>query len=146
MKTYMAKPGEVERKWYVIDAEGKTLGRLATQIATVLRGKHKPEYTPHVDTGDFVIVVNAEKVRLTGNKWEDKIYHFQRTPRVGSMKEMTARELRDRHPERLIRLAVRGMLPHNRLGRRQIMKLKIYAGPEHPHEAQQPAEFPLPVR
>lgn len=146
MKTYMAKPGEVERKWYVIDAEGKTLGRLATQIATVLRGKHKPEYTPHVDTGDFVIVVNADKVQLTGNKWDDKIYYFQRTTRPGSMKQMTARELRRRHPERLIRLAVRGMLPHNRLGRRQITKLKIYAGPDHPHAAQQPAEFPLPVR
>lgn len=146
MKTYMAKPGEVERKWYVIDAEGKTLGRLASQIATVLRGKHKPEYTPHVDTGDFVIVINAEKVRLTGKKWDDKIYYFQRTTRPGSMKQMTARELRDRHPERLIRLAVRGMLPHNRLGRRQLKKLKIYAGPEHPHAAQQPQQLPLSVR
>lgn len=146
MKTYMAKPGEVERKWYVIDAEGKTLGRLATQIATVLRGKHKPEYTPHVDTGDFVIVVNADKVHLTGNKWDDKTYYFQRTHRPGSLKQMTAHEMQRRHPDRMIRLAVRGMLPHNRLGRRQITKLKIYAGPDHPHAAQQPAEFPLSVR
>lgn len=146
MKTYMAKPGEVERKWYVVDAEGKTLGRLATQVAAVLRGKHKPEFTPHVDTGDFVIVINADKVHLTGNKWENKTYHFQRTQRPGTMQTMKARELRDRHPERLVTLAVRGMLPHNRLGRRLLTKLKVYAGSEHPHEAQQPAEFPLPVR
>lgn len=142
----MAKPGEVERKWYIVDAEGKTLGRLATQIASVLRGKHKPEYTPHVDTGDFVIVINADKVHLTGNKWEDKKYHFQRTHKPGSLKTFTARQLRERNPERMIRLAVWGMLPHNRLGRRLITKLKVYAGSEHPHAAQQPAEFPLPVR
>lgn len=142
----MAKPLEVERKWYVLDAEGKTLGRLATQVAAVLRGKHKPEFTPHVDTGDFVIVVNADKVHLTGNKWEDKIYYFQRTQKPGSLKRFKARELRQRHPERMVRLAVWGMLPHNRLGRRLITKLKVYAGPEHPHGAQQPAEFPLPVR
>lgn len=146
MNTYMAKPGEIERKWYVIDAEGKTLGRLASQIATVLRGKHKPGYTPHVDTGDFVIVVNAEKVRLSGNKWEDKMYYFQRSTRPGGLKQFSARQMRERHPERLIWLAVRGMLPHNRLGRRQLLKLKIYAGPEHPHVAQQPTEFPLSVR
>lgn len=142
----MAKPGEVERKWYIVDAEGKTLGRLATQIATVLRGKHKPQFTPHVDTGDFVIVINADKVHLTGNKWEDKTYYFQRTHKPGSLKQFSARELRQRNPERLVRLAVWGMLPHNRLGRRLITKLKIYAGAEHPHAAQQPAEFPLPVR
>lgn len=142
----MAKPGEVERKWYIVDAEGKTLGRLATQVAAVLRGKHKPEYTPHVDTGDFVIVINADKVHLSGNKWEDKKYYFQRTHKPGSLKTFTARELRRRNPERMIRLAVWGMLPHNRLGRRLITKLKVYAGSEHPHAAQQPAEFPLPVR
>lgn len=142
----MAKPGEVERKWYIVDAEGKTLGRLATQVATVLRGKHKPEYTPHVDTGDFVIVINADKVHLTGNKWQDKMYYFQRTHKPGSLKKFTAREMQQRTPDRMVRLAVWGMLPHNRLGRRLITKLKVYAGSEHPHAAQQPAEFPLPVR
>ena len=146
MNTYMAKPGEVERKWYVIDATGKTLGRLASQIATVLRGKHKPEYTPHVDTGDFVIVVNAEKVRLSGTKWDDKMYYFQRSTKPGGLKRMSARQLRETRPERLIWLAVRGMLPRTRLGRRQLMKLKVYAGPGHPHAAQKPEEFPLPVR
>lgn len=136
-KTFVAKPHEVERKWYVVDAKGKTLGRLATQLATILRGKHKPIYTPHVDTGDFVIVVNADKVNLTGKKLRDKIYyHHSLYP--GGLKSIRAGELRAKNPERMIRLAVWGMLPHNRLGRKLIKKLKVYAGPEHPHAAQQP--------
>jgi len=146
VRTYTPKASEITRKWYVIDAKGKTLGRLASQVATVLRGKHKPQYTPHVDTGDFVIVVNADQVRLTGNKWEDKVYYFQRSQRPGGLKAFTARQLRERDATRLVRLAVWGMLPHNRLGRRMFSKLKVYAGPEHPHAAQQPEPFPLPVR
>ncbi|NLJ73457.1 MAG: 50S ribosomal protein L13 [Firmicutes bacterium] len=137
MKTYMAKPQEVERKWYVVDATDQTLGRLATQVASILKGKHKPTYTPHVDTGDHVIVINAEKVRLTGNKLQDKKY-YRHSGYVGGIKETTAGEMLQRHPERVIRTAVWGMIPHNRLGRQMIKKLKVYAGNEHPHQAQMP--------
>ncbi|MBO8141977.1 MAG: 50S ribosomal protein L13 [Firmicutes bacterium] len=144
-RTYMAKQGEVARRWYVVDAKGKTLGRLASQIAYVLRGKHKPEFSPHVDTGDFVIVVNADQVRLTGKKWDDKIYYFQRSHRPGGLRRFTARQLHQRRPEMLIRQAVWGMLPHNRLGRKMFAKLKVYAGPDHPHSAQQPQTFPFPL-
>lgn len=135
--TFMAKPNEVERKWFVVDAEGKTLGRLATEIANVLRGKHKPEYTPHVDTGDFVIVLNAEKVALTGNKLNDKIYYnHSRYP--GGLKEATAAEMLAKKPEQVIEKAVKGMIPKTRLGRQQGKKLYVYAGNEHPHQAQKP--------
>ncbi len=141
-KTFVAKPHEVERSWFVVDAEGKTLGRIATQIAMILRGKHKPTYTPHVDTGDFVIVVNADKVHLTGKKLQDKIYyHHSQYP--GGLKSIRAGELRSKDPERMIRLAVWGMLPHNRLGRKMLKKLKVYAGPEHPHAAQKPEGLEL---
>ena len=142
MKTYVAKPHEVERKWYVVDAEGQTLGRLATQVATILKGKHKPTYTPHVDTGDHVIVINAEKVHLTGNKLQDKKY-YRHSGYVGGIKSTTAGELLNRHPERVIEAAVWGMIPHNRLGRQMIKKLKVYAGDQHPHQAQQPETLVL---
>ncbi|UOF91923.1 50S ribosomal protein L13 [Fodinisporobacter ferrooxydans] len=136
--TYMAKPGAVERKWYSIDAAGKTVGRLATEIATILRGKHKPEFTPHVDTGDFVVVVNAEKVVFTGKKLTDKLYR-RHSGYPGGLKSASALEiLRGKRPENVLYLAVKGMLPHNTLGRAQLKKLKVYAGPEHPHSAQQP--------
>lgn len=144
-KTSFLRPQDVTRRWYVVDAAGQVLGRLASRIAFVLRGKHKPEYTPHVDCGDFVIVVNAEKVRLTGRKLDQKLYRHH-TLYPGGLKEQTARELLARHPDRLIRRAVWGMLPHNRLGRRIIRKLKVYAGPEHPHQAQKPEPFPLWVK
>ena len=137
MKTYSAKPGEVTREWYLVDAEGKTLGRLATQIADTLRGKRKPQFTPHVDTGDFVIVVNAEKIQVTGNKLDQKRY-YRHSGYPGGLKTRTLNDMLERRPEEVIRLAVRGMLPKNRLARKQITKLKIYAGPEHPHEAQKP--------
>ncbi|MGI6036790.1 MAG: 50S ribosomal protein L13 [Limnochordia bacterium] len=140
--TYMAKPQTVARRWYVVDADGKTLGRLASQIATILRGKHKPTYTPHVDTGDFVIVVNAEKIRLTGRKLEDKKYYYH-TQYPGGLRVRTAAQLLDRKPTKVLELAVKGMLPRNRLGRQMIKKLKIYAGPEHPHGAQQPEVLEL---
>ncbi len=137
MKTYMAKPADVDRKWYVIDASNQTLGRLATEVATILRGKHKPTFTPHVDTGDFVIVINAEKVRLTGNKLSQKKYqHHSGYP--GGLKEMDYRTLLQRRPEKAIELAVKGMLPHNRLGDQMYKKLKVYRGSEHPHQAQKP--------
>jgi large subunit ribosomal protein L13 len=136
-KTWNAKPGEVERRWYLVDAEGKTLGRLATQIADTLRGKHKAEYTPHVDTGDFVVVVNAERIHVTGNKLEQKRY-WRHTGYPGGIKSRTLAEMLDRRPEEVIRKAVKGMLPRNRLARRQLTKLKVYAGPDHPHAAQQP--------
>jgi len=142
MKTYMAKPGEVTRKWYVVDAKGKTLGRLASEIAKILRGKHKPQYTPHVDTGDFVIVINAAQVELTGKKWTDKIY-YRHSGYPGGLKQFTASELRAKHPERLIEYAVKGMLPKGSLGRRQLKKLKVYAGADHPHAAQQPEVLEL---
>ena len=137
MKTYSAKPGEITREWYLVDAEGKTLGRLATQIADTLRGKRKPQYTPHVDTGDFVVVVNAEKIHVTGNKLDQKRY-YRHSGYPGGLRSRTLREQLDRRPTEVLRVAVKGMLPKNRLARQQITKLKIYAGPEHPHEAQNP--------
>ena len=137
MKTYSAKPGEITREWYLVDAEGKTLGRLATQIADTLRGKRKPVFTPHTDTGDFVIVVNAEKIQVTGNKLDQKRY-YRHSGYPGGLKSRTLREQLDRRPTEVLRTAVKGMLPKNRLARQQITKLKIYAGPEHPHEAQNP--------
>jgi large subunit ribosomal protein L13 len=137
MKTYSAKPGEITREWYLVDAEGKTLGRLATQIADTLRGKRKPQFTPHVDTGDFVVVVNAEKIRVTGNKLDQKRY-YRHSGYPGGLRSRTLREQLDRRPTEVLRVAVKGMLPKNRLARQQITKLKIYAGPEHPHEAQNP--------
>ena len=137
MKTYSAKPGEITREWYLVDAEGKTLGRLATQIADTLRGKRKPQFTPHVDTGDFVIVVNAEKIQVTGNKLDQKRY-YRHSGYPGGIRSRTLREQLDRRPTEVLRVAVKGMLPKNRLARQQITKLKIYAGPQHPHEAQNP--------
>jgi len=142
MKTFMAKEKDVQKKWYVVDATNKVLGRLASQIAIKLRGKDKPIFTPHVDTGDFVIVVNAEKVRLTGKKWENK-YYYRHSGYMGGLKQMTAKELLEKKPEELIRHAVKGMLPKNRLGRRLLKKLKIYAGPNHPHEAQKPEKWEI---
>ena len=136
MKTFMAKEQEVDKKWYLVDAQDKILGRLATQIAVRLRGKHKPIFTPHADTGDFVVVVNAEKVRLTGNKWDQKIY-YRHTGYLGGLKQISAKKLLEKKPEEILRFAVKRMLPKNSLGRRQLKKLKIYAGPEHPHQAQQ---------
>ena len=136
-KTWNAKPGEIERHWYVVDAEGKTLGRLATTIADTLRGKNKPQYTPHVDTGDFVVVVNAEKVHVTGNKLDQKRY-YRHSGYPGGLRSRTLREQLERRPTEVIRTAVKGMLPRNKLARRQITKLKVYAGPNHPHEAQNP--------
>ncbi len=140
MKTFSAKPAEVKRDWYVVDADGKTLGRLASEIARRLRGKHKPEYTPHVDTGDYIVVVNAEKVRVTGNKEKDKIYH-RHTGYIGHLKSVSLGKLRDSHPERIIQNAVKGMLPKNSLGRAMFRKLKVYEGSEHSHQAQQPKEL-----
>jgi large subunit ribosomal protein L13 len=140
MRTYSAKPLEVERAWYVVDAEAQTLGRLATQIACVLRGKGKPAYTPHVDTGDFVVVVNAEKIRVTGNKLDQKIY-YRHSGYPGGLRERTLREQLDRRPEEVLRKAVKGMLPKNKLASAQLRKLKIYAGPNHPHEAQTPKKM-----
>lgn len=137
MKSYLAKPNEIERKWYVIDAEGKTLGRLSTQIASILRGKHKPEFTPHVDTGDFVIVVNAEKVVLTGKKL-DQSFHTYHTGYPGGLKQVSFRRILAEKPEQLLYNSVKGMLPKNRLGRQMLKKFKVYAGPDHKHEAQQP--------
>jgi large subunit ribosomal protein L13 len=142
MKTYSDKPGEITREWYLVDAEGKTLGRLATQIADTLRGKRKPQYTPHVDTGDFVIVVNAEKIQVTGNKLDQKRY-YRHSGYPGGLRSRTLREQLDRRPTEVLRVAVKGMLPKNRLARQQITKLKIYAGPEHPHEAQNPKSLEL---
>jgi len=140
MKTYNAKPGEIQRDWYLVDAEGKTLGRLATQIAERLRGKGKPQYTPHVDTGDFVVVVNAEKVVVTGKKLDEKMY-YNHSGYPGGLRERTLREQLERRPTEVLRSAVKGMLPRNRLGRQQLTKLKIYAGPDHPHQAQEPKPF-----
>ncbi len=136
MKTYIAKEQEVEKKWYLVDANDKVVGRMATQIAMRLRGKHKPIFTPHADTGDFVVVINAEKVVFTGKKWDDKIY-YRHTGYMGGLKEITAKKLLEKKPEEVLRLAVKRMLPKNSLGRRQLKKLKIYTGPRHPHEAQQ---------
>ena len=137
MKTYMANPDKIERKWYVVDAEGCTLGRLSSEIAKVLRGKNKPEYTPHVDTGDYVIVVNADKVKVTGKKLQQKVY-YNHSDYVGGMKETTLKEMLAKHPERVIEHAVKGMLPKGPLGRQMIKKLHVYAGAEHNHAAQQP--------
>jgi large subunit ribosomal protein L13 len=142
MKTYSAKPGEVAREWYLVDAEGQTLGRLATQIADTLRGKRKPQFTPHVDTGDFVIVVNADKIRVTGNMLDQKMYH-RHSGYPGGLRTRSLREQLDRRPTEVIRTAVRGMLPKNRLARRQLVKLKVYAGPEHPHQSQNPKPLNL---
>lgn len=141
-RTPVPKKDEIERKWYVIDARGQVLGRLASRIAAILRGKHKPVYSPHLDTGDYVIVINAADVVLTGKKWDKKVYSWH-TGYPGGLKQMTARELRKRHPEAPIRRAVWGMLPHNRLGRQLIKKLKVYAGPDHPHQAQNPEPLQL---
>ena len=137
LKTYVATPKDRERNWLLVDAEGQTLGRLATQIADALRGKRKPTYTPHVDTGDFVVVVNAEKISVTGDKRQAKLYH-RHSGYPGGLKTRTLNDMLERRPEEVIRLAVRGMLPKNRLARKQLTKLKVYAGPEHPHEAQKP--------
>ncbi|MET0106044.1 MAG: 50S ribosomal protein L13 [Sedimenticola sp.] len=137
MTTVSAKPAEVRRDWYVVDATDKTLGRLASEIARHLRGKHKPEYTPHVDTGDYIVVVNCEKVRVTGNKMSDKMYHHH-TGYVGNLKSISLDKLLAKAPERVIETAVKGMLPKNPLGRAMFKKLKVYAGPEHQHQAQQP--------
>ena len=135
--TYMAKPSEITRQWYVVDAEGKTLGRLASQVAAVLRGKHKPTYTPFMDTGDHVIVINAEKVRLTGKKPEKKVY-YRHTGYLGGLKSTSFARMMSIHPERVVEMAVKGMLPKNSLGRDMFRKLKVYRGPEHPHAAQKP--------
>ncbi len=143
-RTYSPKAGEIERKWYLVDAENATLGRLSTSIARILTGKNKPTYATHVDTGDFVVVVNAEKVVLTGRKEELKIY-YSHSGKPGSLKQITAGEMRQKHPTRLLEKAVRGMLPKNRLGRRQLSKLKVYAGGEHPHVAQAPQPLDLSV-
>ena len=145
MKTYTAKPGEIQREWFLVDAEGQTLGRLATRIADTLRGKGKPVYTPHVDTGDFVVVVNAEKIVVTGNKRTDKLY-WRHSGYPGGIRSRSLNEMLDRRPEEVIRKAVTGMLPRNRLARQQIRKLKVYAGPEHPHAAQQPQPLEIETR
>jgi large subunit ribosomal protein L13 len=142
MKTFSAKPADVRRDWYVVDATGKTLGRLSTEIARRLRGKHKPEYTPHVDTGDYIVVVNAEKIRVTGNKLKDKMYH-RHTGYIGNLKSTSLEKLLDERPERVIEYAVKGMLPRGPLGRKMLSKLRVFAGPEHTHAAQQP--IPLEV-
>jgi large subunit ribosomal protein L13 len=138
----MAKKEDVSRDWYLVDAENKVLGRLATELAKILRGKNKPTFTPHVDTGDYVIVVNADKVSLTGKKWKDKVY-YRHSGYPGGIKSITADNLRTKRPEDLIRLAVKGMLPKNRLGRKLFKKLKVYAGTEHPHQAQQPKQIEI---
>jgi large subunit ribosomal protein L13 len=137
MKTYVATPADRDRTWVLVDAEGQTLGRLATQIADLLRGKRKPTYTPHCDVGDFVVVVNADKISVTGNKREEKRY-YRHSGHPGGLKSRTLEEMLDRRPEEVIRLAVKGMLPRNRMARKQLTKLKVYAGPEHPHAAQKP--------
>ena len=142
MKTFSAKPAEVRRDWYVVDATNKTLGRLSTEIAHRLRGKHKPEYTPHVDTGDYIVVINAEKVRVTGNKKQDKMYHHH-TGYIGNLKSKSLEKMLDEHPERVLEKAVKGMLPRGPLGRQMFKKLRVFAGPEHDHAAQQP--IPLEV-
>jgi large subunit ribosomal protein L13 len=145
MKTYQANAQDRERGWYVVDAEGRTLGRLATQIANVLRGKHKPTYTPHVDVGDFVIVVNAEKIAVTGDKREKKLY-WRHSGYPGGIRSRTLGDLLEKRPEEVIRKAVKGMLPRNRLARQQLRKLKVYAGPEHPHRAQKPEQLEIGMR
>ena len=141
-KTYSAKAEEIERTWYVVDAEGKTLGRLATEVARILRGKHKPIYTPHVDTGDYVIIVNADKIRVTGKRLDQKMY-YRHSGYMGGLKETSLRTMLDKHPERVLQLAVKGMMPKNRLGRKMYKKLKVYAAPDHPHAAQKPQPLEL---
>lgn len=142
MRTYSPKPGEVTRAWHVIDAEDVVLGRLATQAATLLRGKHKPTYAPHVDTGDFVVIINAEKVVLTGSK-RDQAFVYRHSGYPGGLRKRSFGEMLDKQPDRLLEQAIKGMLPHNRLGRAMASKLKVYAGPEHPHTAQQPKPFKI---
>ena len=142
MKTYVAKPSTIEQNWLIVDAKDQRLGRLATRIADNLRGKTKPTYTPHIDTGDFVVVINASRIAVTGRKMDNKIY-YRHTGYPGGLKQRTLSEMMDKKPEEVIRLAVKGMLPKNRLGRAQLKKLKVYAGPEHPHEAQNPEEMKL---
>jgi large subunit ribosomal protein L13 len=142
MKTYVPNPNEIEREWYVVDATGQTLGRLAARVARVLRGKHKPIYSPAIDTGDYVIVVNAERIHVTGRKLDQKIY-YRHSGYPGGLREITLRNLLQKHPTRVIEYAVRGMLPKNRLGRRMFKKLKVYAGPDHPHAAQRPKPLEL---
>ncbi|MGQ9849591.1 MAG: 50S ribosomal protein L13 [Aggregatilineaceae bacterium] len=142
MKTYSPKQEDIRREWFVIDAKDQTLGRLASQVAVLLRGKHKPMFTPHVDTGDFVIIVNADKIRVTGKKLDQKVY-YRYSGYPGGVKARTLREQLARNPERVIQLAVRGMLPKNRLGRHMIRKLKVYAGDKHPHQAQQPKPYTI---
>ena len=137
MKTFMASPATIERKWYVVDAEGKTLGRLASEVASVLRGKNKPTFTPHIDTGDYVIVVNAEKIKVTGKKLDQKVY-YHHSDYVGGMKETTSKEMLNKHPARVSEFAVKGMLPKGPLGRQMYKKLFVYAGPDHKHAAQKP--------
>ena len=143
MPTPIPKESEIERKWFVVDADGQVLGRLATRIATILRGKHRPTFTPHLDVGDHVVVVNAEKIHLTGRKLQDKMYRWH-TGYIGGLREIAAADMIKTHPERVIEWAVQGMLPKNRLGRAMVKKLKVYRGPEHPHQAQQPAAMPEP--
>ncbi|WP_449621810.1 50S ribosomal protein L13 [Robertmurraya sp. Marseille-Q9965] len=140
--TFMANANNIERKWYVVDAEGKTLGRLTSEVASILRGKHKPTFTPHVDTGDHVIIINASKIHLTGKKLTDKIY-YRHSLHPGGLKTRTALEMRTNYPERMLELAIKGMLPKNSLGRQQFKKLHVYAGAEHPHEAQKPEVYEL---
>ena len=142
MKTFVAKEHEIEKKWYLVNAEDRILGRLATQIAFRLRGKHKPIFTPHADTGDFIIVINAEKVAMTGKKWNDKNY-YRHSGYIGGLKAITAKKLLEKKPEEIIRMAVKRMLPKNSLGRRQLKKLKVYAGSNHPHEAQNPEKLEI---
>ncbi len=142
MKTFVAKEHEVEKKWYLVDAEDRILGRLASQIAIRLRGKHKPIFTPHADTGDFIVVINADKVALTGSKWDNKIY-YRHTGYVGGLKQISAKKLLEKKPDEVLRLAVKRMLPKNSLGRRQLKKLKIYAGSNHPHQAQRPEKLEI---
>ena len=142
MKSFVASPSTIERKWYVVDATGLTLGRLATNVASVLRGKNKPTFTPHIDTGDYVIVVNAEKIKVTGKKLDQKVY-YRHSDYVGGLKSATLREMLQRHPERVIEMSVKGMLPKGPLGREMYKKLFVYAGPEHKHEAQKPEAYTL---
>ncbi|MGA0264530.1 MAG: 50S ribosomal protein L13 [Lysobacterales bacterium] len=142
MKTYTAKPQDIRREWHLVDATDKTLGRLATEVARRLRGKHKPTFTPHLDTGDHIVVVNAEKVKVTGNKLNDKYYH-RHTGYIGNLKSINLSDLLEKHPERAIQFAVKGMMPKNPLGRAMLKKLHVYAGPEHPHAAQQPEPLEL---
>ncbi|HLS35570.1 MAG TPA: 50S ribosomal protein L13 [Bacillota bacterium] len=142
MRTFMANENNIERKWLLVDAEGKRLGRLASEVATILRGKHKPTYTPHVDTGDYVVVINADKIEFSGKKLTDKLY-YRHSNYPGGLKVRNAAEMMDKFPERVVEIAVEGMLPKNKLGRKMIKKLHVYKGPEHKHEAQQPEEYEL---